>query len=205
MDLRVGEYWKTLVAEGALDPARRDASTNAARQPEGVGRAVRDDLHARDVAMGLGASGPLVSAAREAARPNIAPEIGAATIDVETDADGRITSARVVDAAADRLAWTDVARQLVLLMAAKPLRVPPGARGLRARLRIVAERTLPAGESRPAETGATTQDACDASGVVRRCIAGLPAGVSGTFGDVSNFGAKRSRNVRVEVLSESSI
>jgi hypothetical protein len=186
-----------------LPPA--DASTRSTPSPDGISRMLREDLQARDVAMGLGASGPLITAAHDAATPDIAPDVGAATLEIESDATGRITSARVVDATANAADWNEVAQRIVRLMASKPLRVAPGARGVRARLRIVAERSLPAGEKRQARSGATRDSDCDTSGGERRCTAGLPAGVSGTWGDLSNIGAKRSRAVRVQLLGESSI
>jgi hypothetical protein len=166
---------------------------------------MRDELHQHDVEMGLGASGALIAAAHDAAVPSIAPDVGAATFEIDCDATGRITSARVVEAGADAAAWNDVAQRIVHLMASKPMRVPPGARGIRTRLRVVADRTLPAGESRGVRNGATTDDACDKSGGQSRCTAGLPAGVSGSWGDLSNIGAKRSRIVRVQLLSEAGI
>lgn len=199
MDVRIGSYWKTVVTASSA-PRPPPSADEWARGGE-FGRRLSDDMRAHDVATGHSIAGPLVSAAHEAASPNVAPDVGTATIEIEADASGEIVAAHVVDASSDRARWEDVAEQIRRSMAHKPLRVPAGARGVRAHVRIVADRTLPSGERTSVHAGAAPDEVCDGSGPTRRCVAGMP-GAGGTWGDVTNFGAKRSRIVHVQLLDE---
>ncbi len=199
MDLRIGGYWKTVAT--ASSAPRPPPSVDEWARGGDFARRLSDDMRAHDVAKGHSIGGPLVSAAHQAASPNVAPDVGTATIEIEADASGEVVAARVVEASGDRAQWEDVAEQIRRSMAHKPLRVPAGARGLRAHVRIVAERTLPSGERTSIHSGAAPDEVCDGSGPTRRCTAGMP-GAGGTWGDVTNFGAKRSRVVHVQLLDE---
>jgi hypothetical protein len=198
IDLGVGTYWKSV----ALGPAQPPPAAEA--RPEGppsTDKLLRDALQARDLELGLGSEGPLISAAHEAASPSLAPDVGSATLEIESDATGKVTTARVVSGAADLPAWNDVAREIVRLSAAKRLHLPRGARGLRTQLRITAERTLPSGEKAQRTAGAVPDDACVGAGATRKCNAGLPMGAGIGF-DMSDIGAHASRIVRVQLLGE---
>jgi len=168
---------------------------------------IRDALDADDHERGLGSAGPLVSAAHEAASPSIAPDVGNASFDVFSDADGKVVAVRVVSASADLPEWNDVARELMKAMGSKRMRVPRGAAGVRARIRITAERSLPSGDHSASSPGAVPDDApgsdpaCAGKGWSRKCQAGMPVGASTTF-DISNLGARRSRIVHVQVVAE---
>lgn len=199
MDLGIGSYWKRVAtADSAPRPSPSvDEYANGAV----FARRLSDDLRAQDVATGNGIAGPLVSAAHDAASTSAAPDVGGAVIELESDASGAIVSARVVDASGDRADWEEVAQRIRRQMAHKPLRVPSGAHGLRAHVRIVAERTLPSGERTSVHSGAAPDDACEGSGSTKRCTAGMP-GAGGTWGDLANIGAKRSRVVHVQLLDE---
>lgn len=199
LDLRIGSYWKS-VATASSAPHPSSSIDESARGGD-FARRLSDDMRAHDVATGHSIAGPLVTAAHDAASPNVAPDVGSATIEIESDASGVVVAARVVDASGDRARWDDVAEQIRRTMAHKPLRVPAGARGVRAHVRIVAERTLPSGERTSIHSGAAPDEVCDGSGPTRRCTAGLP-GAGGTWGDVTNFGAARSRVVHVQLLDE---
>jgi hypothetical protein len=200
MDLGIGSYWKT-VATASSAPRPAPSAEESAKNGD-FARRLSDDMRAHDVATGHSIAGPLVSAAHDAASPNIAPDVGSVTIEIESDAAGQVVAAHVVDASGDRARWDDVAEQVRRFMANKRLRVPAGAHGVRAHVRIVAERTLPSGERTSIHAGAAPDEVCDDSGPTRRCGAGMPAGAGGTWGDVSNFGAKRSRVVHVQLLDE---
>lgn len=199
MDLGIGSYWKR-VATASSAPRPPPSAEEAAKNGD-FGRRLSDDMRAHDVATGHSIAGPLVTAAHDAASPNVAPDVGTATIEIESDASGQVVAARVVDASGDRARWDDVADQIRRSMANKRLRVPSGARGVRAHVRIVAERTLPSGERTSVRPGAAPDEVCDGSGPTRRCTAGMP-GAGGTWGDVTNFGTKRSRIVHVQLLDE---
>jgi hypothetical protein len=165
-----------------------------------------DTLAQRDVALGLGRGGPLVTAAREAASAPDAP-LGTTILEVDWNASGSVVAAR-----ADDRAWGAVAAAIVRGMAGKPLRVRPGAGGMRARLRVVAELSLPAGTRGTSSPGAVPDDiaggklkVCEGEGATRRCLAGMPVGVTGSVADVSNFGASRLRVVHASLLSEAAL
>jgi hypothetical protein len=199
MDLGIGSYWKSVVTASSASrplPSAEESANNG-----DFARRLSDDMRAQDVALGHGIAGPLVSAAHDAASPNIAPDVGTATIEIESDASGQVVAAHVVDASGDRARWDDVAERIRRSMADKRLRVPAGARGVRAHVRIVAERTLPSGERTSIHAGAAPDEVCEGSGATRRCTAGMP-GAGGTWGDVTNIGAKRSRVVHVQLLDE---
>jgi hypothetical protein len=199
MDLRIGSYWKSVVT--ASSAPRPSPSIDEEARSGDFARRLSEDMRAQDVATGHSIAGPLVTAAHEAASPRLAPDVGSATIEIESDASGEVVAARVVDASVDRARWEDVAEEIRRSMAHRPLRVPAGARGVRAHVRIVAERTLPSGERTPVHSGAAPDEACDGSGPTRRCTAGMP-GAGGTWGDITNIGAKRSRIVHVVLLDE---
>ena len=206
--LGIGDYWKT-AAMAAGSAAPRESHDAPARPADHI---LRDGLLAADRARGLGAAGPLVSAAHEAASPSIAPDVGAATLEIDCDADGKVVAARVLPGSGDTAKWNAVAREVVRLTSARTVRVPAGAHGVRTRLRIVAERALPSGSKRTASPGAVPDDvaggvdkACVGEGSARKCGAGMPVGVTGTLGDLANIGAKASRIVHVLVLGEETL
>jgi hypothetical protein len=203
MDLDVGSYWKRVATEGSAATPGPDRSSSNER----LSKALRQGLADRDQEIGLGRSGPLLSAAHDAASTRIAPEVGGATLEIDSDPEGRIVTARVL-AADDAAAWNGVARELVRAMSAKRVRVPPGARGIRSRLRIVIERARPSGETVATHAGALPDDvpgsdpACIGAGAERRCTAGMPVGTSVTGADIANLGARASRIVHVLALGE---
>jgi hypothetical protein len=199
IDLRIGSSWKDVVT--ASSAPRPPPSADEWVRGGDFARRLSDDMRAHDLATGHSIAGPLVTAAHEAASPRVAPDVGRATIEIDSDASGEVVAARVVDASTDRARWEDVAEQIRRSMAHKRLRVPSGARGVRAHVRIVAERTLPSGEHTSFDPAAAPEEVCDRSGPTRRCGAGMP-GAGGTWGDVTNFGAKRSRIVHVQLLDE---
>lgn len=209
-EIGIGSHWKNVVVAGAASegsgPPAPDASGNARAAARAIDRSMRADLAARDVELGLGRAGPLVSATHHAASQASAPEVGTTTLEVECDATGTVLSARAEDTT-----WNDVATAVVRAMTGKPLRVPRGARGLRARLRIVVERALPSGSHGSRSLGAVPDDvagggsACDGKGLTRRCVNGMPVGVTSSEHDVSNVGAKPQRIVHVQLLSESEL
>ena len=205
-DIGLGSHWKTVVAAGAAEANGHDAGGNPRDDARAVERSMRDELAALDAALGLGRASPLVSALHRAAAATNAPAIGAATLEVECDASGAVIAAR-----ADDRAWAPVAEALVRNMGGKTLRLARGARGLRARLRVVAERTLPSGPRGGSSIGAVPDDApgankaCDGDGLARRCVAGMPLGATNAQHDTSNLGASASRIVRVQLLGESEL
>jgi len=169
-------------------------------------RSLREALTARDLGLGLGRASVLVSAAREAAASPLAPDVGVTTFEIDFDAAGMVRGAHV-----DDCAWTEVATALVHAMSGKTVRMRTGARGFRAHVRVVAERTSPSGNGGTTRVGAVPDDvpgagkACEGTGWSRRCIAGMPLGVTSAEHDSANAGAKASRVVHVQLLDETEI
>jgi hypothetical protein len=179
LDLGIGTYWKSVASSDApIAPVPEPQPV--VPPPRSPDRILRDGLDAHDRELGLGTGGPLVSAAHDAASASIGPDVGSATFEVESDATGRVIAAHVLSASADIAAWNDVARELVRLMGPKTLHAPRDSRGMRTRLRIVAERALPSG-------GHYTREG------------------TGVHFDVADIGAKAARLVRVQLLGDASL
>jgi hypothetical protein len=68
-----------------------------------------------------------------------------------------VVTARVLPGSGDVAQWNAVAREVVRLASARTVRVPAGAQGVRTRLRVVAERTLPSGTKRTASPSSFTK------------------------------------------------
>jgi hypothetical protein len=207
-DLGIGTYWMSVATQPGPPAASSSERPPHPPSPPSFEQTMREAADARDRAVGLGREGPLLSAAHEAASPSFAPDVGSATLEVESDASGKVLAAHVVSASGDVPAWNDVARELVRLMASKPMRAPRGGGGRHARLRIVAERTLPSGAAYARSPGpAIREEECVGQpdprlgGLGRRCSTGMPAGAQQTF-DVSDVGARPSRVVHVQFLGE---
>ena len=208
IDLGIGGRWT-----GPLGSAVPSAapSTEAPNLSHALDRMLRDELTAHDRALGISPGNALITVAKEAASPILAPDVGVATLEIESDASGRVVSASVVSGPADAAAWGDVAREIVKRMSGKNLRLPRGAHGLRTRLRISALRTLPSGKSGGTAAGAVPDDvpgtpggdrACEGTGGSRKCVGGMPTGATATGADLSNIGARAMRVVRVQLLDD---
>ncbi|MEY2937098.1 MAG: hypothetical protein RL033_7847 [Pseudomonadota bacterium] len=96
---------------------------------------LRQGLAALDAVRGLSRSAPAHHAAYEAAR-RFAPAIGMGIFDLVADERGIVLSVTLASAPADEAKWLRVGQELAQLLKERRLRVPPGARGLAARLRI---------------------------------------------------------------------
>lgn len=188
VDLGLGSRWKSVL------PAPSDTAARA------VDRSLRSALDSQDTSRGLGHASALVSAVRAAAAATDAPDVGTTTLEIDYDAKGAVVAAR-----ADNGAWAEVAKAVVRGLAGKPLRVPHGSRGRRARLQVVAER----GEHGTTSPGAVPDDvagsgsvACVGEGLARRCNAGMPLGLTSSNHDTANAGVKTARVVHVRVLDD---
>jgi hypothetical protein len=130
-----GAITRDLLLSGRRDPGATNGSPPQAPKPDGdVGR-LREGLRASDGMRGLGRSGPILSAARAAALGR-GPARGNAWFDVSTDAEGRVSSVTLLRFGSDGPAWQRVGRELQSRLGDRRLRVPEGARGLRATIRI---------------------------------------------------------------------
>lgn len=138
----------------------------------------------KDTEIGLGAGGPVVSAAHDVSIGSDAPDTGTATVDVETDATGMVTEVHLVESS-DALAWKKVAGKLHKRLATTRLTVPKGAAGVTVRVKISAALKLPSG----AAPGQPVT------------VAPKGIGIGGQF-DLADIGQSPKRVVGVTVLRE---
>jgi hypothetical protein len=110
-----------------------------------------------------------------------APQTGEALFEAIIDGRGRAQSVAILTSNGDLAGWQNVAQQVLRILRASMLRVPPGARGLAITLRVVARYQLPSG----AKPGAPIRQ----------------KGAGAEF-DLSDIGATPTRNVAVQVLGE---
>jgi len=96
---------------------------------------LRQGLAALDAERGLSGSSAAQHAAYAAARL-FAPSTGIGIFDVTADERGIVLSVTLASAPAHEAEWQRVAQELQQLLKERRLRVPPGAKGLAARLRI---------------------------------------------------------------------
>jgi hypothetical protein len=101
-------------------------------------------LDDRDVDLGLGRGGPVLSALEAASRGMDVPVEGAATFDVAIDISGHVSVA-LSDVSSQYAAWSRVASAAGAAVDAKRVRIPPGARGWHIVVRIDAKVQYPNG------------------------------------------------------------
>ncbi len=169
-------------------PGRREGDPGreaSAASTTAVADSLRAALDAHDRSIGLGSGAPLVEPTREAVRTSLVPDFARAILEFTTDRAGLVVSVRVVDASSDRQAWDEVADKLARDTQKKPLRMPPGARGVAVTMQV---------ESKV--LNASGQD--PGQGVLSRAAAGLfePTEL------LMDSNAKPRRVVVAKVLSE---
>jgi hypothetical protein len=89
---------------------------------------VTEGLDARDVAIGMGRGGPVLSALEAAAAGSDAPMEGTATFDVAIDAGGHV-SVVLLDGSKPPGAWAKVGEAARTALDPKRVHIPPGAKG----------------------------------------------------------------------------
>jgi len=139
---------RAVIARG-VQPQVREFGKGLAEGSTAGGLA--EALTARDVELGLGQGGQVLSAFEARARTMDVAVEGWAVFDVGIDSSGRVSVA-LTDASTARDAWERVARTAVADVDAKRIHVPRGARGWRVAVRIEAKEQYPDGE-RPKDMG----------------------------------------------------
>jgi hypothetical protein len=139
---------RAVVAQG-VQPEVREFGKHLGEGATAGGLA--EALTARDVELGLGQGGQVLSAFEARARTMDVAVEGWAVFDVGIDSSGRVSVA-VTDASTARDAWERVARTAVADVDAKRIHMPRGARGWRVAVRIEAKEQYPDGE-RPKDMG----------------------------------------------------
>jgi hypothetical protein len=130
--------------DGSARPAS-EAPAQADNVAPGVAQSLRDGLHDRDRALGLGADGPVITAVEELTRPSDAPMNSRAVFQVTTNGDGDVIGVQLVDASQGREQWDKVATALRDAMRGKKLRVPAGTGGVDMTLEVTSRWQLPSG------------------------------------------------------------
>ena len=130
------------VADIVRDPGARPTPPSAGRLAEA--------LDQRDVELGIGRGGPVLTALEVATRSSDVPE-GWALFDVAIDTAGRMSVA-VGDVSGDHAAWTKVASTAAASFDPARMRVPPGSRGWRVVVRVDAKVQYPDGR-KPKDLG----------------------------------------------------
>lgn len=174
-------------------PSARIDDSKSKKLDKDLGRLV----DAQQLSHGGGSGGPVVGAAHTAMSAADAPEIGHAILELETDATGAIVSSHMVDGTGAATDWRRVLTAIEKSLAGQKLHVPSGARGVRVRIEIDARPRLPSGAADRTphvdSVGGQTVEDSKGSGST------LP-GASGTWGDLSDIGAKKTRQTRVHIV-----
>jgi hypothetical protein len=105
---------------------------------------LREGLEARDRAVGLGSSGPVVSALFNAAHGERAPATGLVRFQVTVLQSGAV-EVSLRDATSELDAWRAVAADAATRLRKAPPRVPHGRKGVRLQVELRAENSLPNG------------------------------------------------------------
>jgi hypothetical protein len=165
-------------------PQRRD---NVA---PGVDRSMRDAALERDLDLGLGSGGPLIAVAEDIMRSSDAPVDGVAIFEVTIDANGDVVSVRVGDVGDALPKWRQVAKGMLSALRSRPARLRHAGKGVVVTLEVRSRWVLPSGS----RAGRPIKDPYVTS-------AGIMTAVGGSF-DVSDIGARPSRDVHARVLGE---
>ena len=159
----------------AATPEARGAPASSAR----VRSILRDGLSQHDIELGMARGGVVVSVAKDAVSRSLVPDESFAIIEVRFDSAGHATSARVVESQNDLASWNDAVKTIATQLDDRSVRVPEHAAGLSVFVRIDVSLRLPSG--------------------ARGSIA--PSAGGATF-DLSDIGARKSRNVAARIVSE---
>lgn len=163
---------------GARETPEAAARAEADRANQAAGEAIRGAIHDRDVELGLGGGGPVVTALEAAVRQSTAPDESQAVLVATADASGAIMSVDVVSASDDP-AYRAIADDVLARLRGQKLRVPAGARGLAMRINVASRLAMPSG-----------------GGI------GLDPRSAGMHFDMSDVGARPHRVIHARVLGE---
>ncbi|HEY0466197.1 MAG TPA: hypothetical protein VGC79_18430 [Polyangiaceae bacterium] len=145
------DAWQRWIGSAKSDtpPAQAAAARSDRRRvfhapPKSTTGGLQEGLEAHDRALGLGPSGPMVSALYNAAHTSAAPQLGVARFQVTVLESGVVEIA--LTAASDQLdGWRAVAAQAADALRRSPPRIPGNRSGIRLSIELTAEETLPNG------------------------------------------------------------
>jgi hypothetical protein len=121
------------------DRAARDRGNRAA------GEAMRAALHEKDVALGLGGGGPVVTALEEAVLAGMAPVESHAVLVAIADASGMVTRVDIESFSDDLASFRTIADDVLRRLRDKKVRVPAASHGLSMRIDVRSGLALPSG------------------------------------------------------------
>jgi hypothetical protein len=160
-----------VVAQSARDVVNEGADRAGAGAAVG---GLSTGLDERDVDLGLGRGGAVLSALESASQHMDVPVEGAATFDVAIDTSGHVSVA-LSDVSSEYAAWSRVASAAGAAVDAKRIRIPPGARGWHVVVRIDAKVQYPNG-LKPKQLGnhfEATPGEIDKDSIVMKKIPGV--------------------------------
>ncbi|MEZ4222710.1 MAG: hypothetical protein R3B13_17340 [Polyangiaceae bacterium] len=195
-----------------------------------LSRSLAEGAATRDLNLGLGSHGAILSSLESTTLGASTPAAGTALFVARVDSSGKLTFLDVVESNGATAGWADVARRTRAMLSARRLRVPAGGRGVELKIRVRSRVQMPSGadpglEVRalgiPLKRGEGKRSArieiltphVDAkmievpnpgnpSETLELPSLQLGLGVFGMFGDPSDIGAERQRMVSAVVESQ---
>jgi hypothetical protein len=141
------------VVARAAPPREMGASGPSRALQDGL----REALHDRDVAQGLGVGGPVVTAAEASVRESDVPLNAHAILEATADAQGDVITVRILGESAGRADWEDVASRVREALRGRKLRVPSGSGGVVVMLDVTSRWQLASGHDPDVEVAVAGQ------------------------------------------------
>jgi hypothetical protein len=121
------------LAGHALNDAVRSgvqATVAESQRSESARSRILPAYNAHDVELGLAPGSALATLTQELVRRSRVPTEGHALLRLDSDALGIVASVHILEASAGHAEWNELAGQIATESRTKPLKVPPGARGV---------------------------------------------------------------------------
>lgn len=123
---------------------KSEAAVTLAETKRSVDRAMKDPGREREMSLGLGPEGPVLTALEEATSRSTAPVRGKAIFVATADQNG-VFSIELHDAIGSRAGWDDARNIALAALKGKKLRLPPGATRAVMRIEVKSDWKLPSG------------------------------------------------------------
>jgi hypothetical protein len=195
--------------EGSSAPASttfqsaRPAAPTSAEGKSNAENALRNGMRERDLGLGLGPEGPILTALRDAAYGSTAPERGNATFLAIVDGNGLVIDLKLVASKDGDKGWDDARARAQKTLAGVKLQLR-GARGAEVQIQVYSDILMPSG----AKPGSPISPGGGAPAKVHLPSNAPSLGTSDTYStmtlatfDLADVGAKPRRVVHARVLS----
>jgi hypothetical protein len=123
---------------------KSEAAVTLAETKRSVDRAMKDPGREREMSLGLGPEGPVLTALAEATSSSTAPVRGKAIFVATADQNG-VFQIELHDAEGSRAGWDDARTIALAALKGKKLRLPPGATRAVMRIEVKSDWKLPSG------------------------------------------------------------